>query len=470
MHLHEYSALDAVALRALITSGDVQSAEVHAAARAAIASVNGELNALAAPLFDHALECDPAGSFRGIPFLLKDTGPLARHVGFTLGSRAIKGAVALADHPLVSRCRSSGLSAIGLTATPELSLNFATESVLRGFTRNPWSLDRGVGGSSGGAAALVAAGAIPMAHASDGAGSIRVPASACGLVGLKPGRGVTPSVPRAITAGRDVAVEFALTRTVRDAAAMLDALSIDPPQVPHADVMLTDPGRLRVAFALGACDESTDVTEVAVDPQVAAATEAVARTLEWIGHAVDYAQPAVRTERVIDAEMLAIYAAGVALLHAPRPPDASLLEAVSQLVLAESRSVTATQLASSTVSQVETTAVVDEFFERYDLLVTPTLATLPLRHGTLDYDSADYASGGVRSWLRRMFMFGPFTAAYNVTGHPAISLPLGESDGGLPIGVQLVAGTGRENLLLQVAAQLEQVMPWSERQPSIFAD
>ena len=192
VELYEYAAMDAVGLRDLMRTGEVTAAEVQATARAAIELVNPDLNALTFPLFDEPQEYDAEGPLAGVPFLVKDSSPFARGVPFTLGSRAVRGAVAAEDHELMSRFRSAGLATLGQTTAPELSLSFATESRRYGVTRNPWALDRGVGGSSGGAAALVSAGAVPVGHGNDGAGSLRIPAASCGVVGLKPSRGRTP--------------------------------------------------------------------------------------------------------------------------------------------------------------------------------------------------------------------------------------------------------------------------------------
>ncbi|BCB78783.1 amidase family protein [Phytohabitans flavus] len=192
MNLWEYASLDAVGLRDLIRSGEVTAAEVEEVAREALEVANAELNALTLPLFTPALEHDADGPLAGVPFLVKDSGPFARGVPFTLGSRSIRGATAMVDHDLMTRFRAAGLVTLGQTTAPELGLSYATESRLHGATRNPWDLARGAGGSSGGSAALVAAGAVPLAHGNDGGGSIRIPAACCGLVGLKPSRGRTP--------------------------------------------------------------------------------------------------------------------------------------------------------------------------------------------------------------------------------------------------------------------------------------
>ncbi|GAA4221154.1 amidase [Streptosporangium album] len=467
MELHEYASLDAVGLRELIRAREVSAAEVEAVARRALEYAHADLNALTLPLFEPALDHEPGGSLAGVPFVIKDSGPFARGVPFALGSRSIRGAVALVDHDLMTRFRAAGLVTLGQTTAPELGLSFSTEPVRYGPTRNPWALDRGVGGSSGGSAALVAAGAVPLAHGNDGAGSLRVPASCCGLVGLKPGRGRTPCGPLAGEIGFGQVVEFGLTRTVRDAAHLLDAVAAPavgdkytapPPARRYADEVRADPGRLRIAVTTGAWSGT------AVDPQVAAATVTVGNVLEWIGHTVTETSPAVDPDALVEATMLSAVATGAALLRAPRRPDRSLLEAVSRQVLAETEAFTALDVMAAIDAQHRVTRPIGLFFTRHDLLLTPTLGQLPAPHGTLDYDDSGHT---VRSWLRRIFEYGPFTAPFNVSGHPAISLPLGQSREGLPIGVQLVAAHGREDLLLRVAAQLEQAMPWKDRHPSL---
>ncbi|MFD9484083.1 amidase [Streptomyces sp. NPDC059991] len=471
MEPHAYAAFDAVGLRELIRTREVSAAEVEDAARRAVERVNADLNAVTGPLFDPAPAHEPDGPLAGVPFVIKDSGPFTQGVPFTLGSRSIRGAYALVDHDLMARFRTAGLVALGQSTAPEFGLNFATESVRYGVTRNPWDLERGVGGSSGGSAALVAAGAVPFAHANDAGGSIRVPASCCGLVGLKPSRGRTPSGPLTGEAAFGQLVEFGLTRTVRDAAHLLDAVSaptvgekyqLAPVTRPYADEVRTDPGRLRVALT------TVPWSGVPVDRQIAEATVAAGQVLEWIGHIVTEASPDVDADEVVEAVMLSAVSTGGAVLRgAPRRPDPSALEGVSRRVLAEAESFTALDVLAAMEAQHLVTRPIGRFFLDHDLLVTPTLAQLPARHGTLDYDDARHS---IRSWLRRIFEHGPFTALFNVSGHPAISLPLGQSREGLPIGVQLIAAHGREDLLLRVAAQLEQAVPWAERQPGVYVD
>jgi amidase len=477
VELHEYAGFDAVGLAELIRAGHVSAAEVEEVAREAIEHAHAGLNALTMPPFEPALEYEPDGPLAGVPFVVKDSGPFARGVPFALGSRAIRGAVAMVDHDLMTRFRRAGLVALGQSTAPEFGLSFATESVRHGPTRNPWAPDRGVGGSSGGSAALVAAGAVPVAHGNDGGGSLRVPASCCGVVGLKPSRGRTPCGPLAGEVGFGLVVEFALTRTVRDTAHLLDAVcsppsgappvgdkyALPPPARPYAEEVRagaaggTDRGRLRVALTTAAW------SGVPVDPQVAEVAVNTGKVLELLGHSVVEASPAIDPDAVVEAAMLCVVATGAAVLGAPRRPDPALLEAVSRRVLAETESFTALDVMAAIDAQHRVTRPIGLFLGRYDLLLTPTIGQLPAPHGTLDYDNPDHTA---RSWLRRIFEYGPFTSPFNISGNPAISLPLGVSREGLPIGVQLVAAVGREDLLLRVAAELERAVPWRARYPA----
>ena len=432
------------------------------AARESLARAHTELNALTRPLFEPALSHDPDGPLSGVPFVIKDSGPVARGVPFTLGSRALRGATASADQEVMARFRKAGLVALGQSTAPELGLSFATESAMYGPTRNPWDLERGVGGSSGGAAALVAAGAVPFAHGNDGGGSIRVPAAACGVVGLKPSRGRVPCGPEVGEAGFGLVCEFGLTRTVRDTALLLDLLgappvgekhTAPPPTGRYVDRLNTSPVGRRVAVATtpwGATPIASSVAEAARD---------TGRVLEWIGHTVTEDAPMFDPEDVVEASVLAAIAMGAALNSTAVDP--ARMEAIPARVLTETRTHSALDVMGCLRAQHRVTAPIGRFFIEYDLLVTPTMAGLPLPHGTLDHDG-DHT---IRSWLREIYRYGPFTAPFNVAGNPAISLPLAQSPEGLPIGVQLVAGYGREDVLVEVAAQLEQAVPWRERRP-----
>jgi amidase len=470
MELDDYARLDAVGLSERIRGGTVTAAAVERAAREALTALNPQLNALAAPLFTPALERGD-GPFAGVPFLLKDSGPMARGVPFFCGSRALgEGIPASADHELMTRFRAAGLVTMGLSTSPELGLHFATEPARSGPTRNPWDGGRGVGGSSGGAAALVAAGAVPLAHGNDGAGSLRIPASCCGLVGLKPSRGRTPYGPDTGLGLFGMLAEFALTRTVRDAAHLLDAVggpglgaafTVAPPARPYAgEIDAADAAALRVAL----CTRAWSGT--AVDAEVVEVTVRAASALAGLGHRVEEASPAVDWDSVIHAASLETVASAAPFLLAPRRPPAERLEAVSRVVLAEAGERGAIDLVAALNAADRLGRSVARFFTAHDLLVTPTLGRLPARHGSLDYDEEGHS---VDSWLRALFDYGPFTVLFNITGQPAVSLPLGQSAGGLPIGVQLVAAHGREDLLFQAAGQLEDALPWHHRRPPVFA-
>ncbi|MGP4102845.1 amidase [Nonomuraea sp. KM90] len=468
MKLHEYAKYDAVGIRNLIRAGEVTADEVEATARQALAVANAQVNGLALPVFAPALDHAADGPFAGVPFLIKDHGPVAEGVPFTLGSRALPGVVAQHDTDLMARFRAAGLVTLGLTTVPELCASFSTESVRYGPTRNPWALDRGVGGSSGGAAALVAAGAVPVAHGSDGQGSIRIPASCCGLVGLKPTRGRVTCGPDAGEALLGMAYEFVLTRTVRDAAGLLDAVqgpgigdkyTAPPPRRPYAEEIGADPGRLRVAVT------TQPWSGTPVDGQVAAAAILTGQVLEQAGHSVSESGPYVDGEAVMLAGMAEGVALASLLLLAPRQPDPAMMEAVSRQFLQLARECSALDMLAALNAQNRVTRSVSTFFTEYDLLITPTMGRLPAPHGTLRYDDPGHT---MSTWGAALTDYGPFTGLFNITGHPAISLPLGHSDDGLPIGVQLIAAHGREDLLFQIAAYLEQAMPWKDRTPPVF--
>jgi amidase len=468
VELHEYASLDAVGLRDLIRAGHVTAAEVEDVARHALEAANAEVNGLALPLFSPALDRAADGPLAGVPFLIKDSGPMAKGVPFFLGSRAIPGVIAPYDTDLMTRFRAAGLVTLGLTTVPELVISFSTESRKHGPTRNPWDTHRGVGGSSGGAAALVAAGAVPLAHGNDGAGSVRIPASCCGLVGLKPSRGRTPCGPGIGEPAFGMAYESGLTRTVRDSAHYLDAIqgpgvgdkyTAPPPLRPYTDELEADPGRLRVAVTTRAWSGA------AVDPAVAEATVRAGRLLEEMGHAVTDASPAVDWDAVMRAATAAAVSIVAPVLLAPRRPDPAKMEAVSRQAMRVAEELSALELIAGLGAQNDVTRSAGAFFTEYDLLVTPTLGRLPAPHGTLNYDDPDHT---LESWLRSLFDYGPFTALFNISGQPAISLPLAQSRGGLPIGVQFVAPYGREDLLFRVAARLEDAAPWRDRIPPLW--
>src|SRR4051794_14419448 len=443
MRVDEYSAHDAVGLRELLRAGDVSDGEVVAVAREAIGAVDGTLNALAMPLFDAPLDHAADGPFAGVPFLIKNSGPVAEGVPFTMGSDLFEGAVAPCDLEIMRRFRAAGLATLGVTNVPEMVISFATEPLRSGPTRNPWDPARRARGPSGGSAALVAAGAVPIAHGNDGAGSIRVPAACGGLVGLKPGGGRTRSGATGAGLLLGLSAEGALTRTVRDTAHYLDAVHGSPdgrrPARAYAHDVGADPGRLRVALTTRAW------SGVAVDPQVAAAAVHAGRVLEGLGHAITETGPTVEWDAVVRTMHAGLMTMAEPFLTAPRRPPADRMEAVSRRVLREAEGFRAHHLLAALNTQARVRRRLAAFFDDHDVLVTPTLGCLPAPHGTLDYDDDAYTA---TTWLRAMFAYGPFTALFNVTGHPALSLPLAQSADDLPIGVQFVARHGRAGALV----------------------
>jgi amidase len=455
----EYARYDAVGLRQLITSGQTSVPEVETAARQAIALAQTRVNG-ATQVFDSPLAYAPDGPLAGVPFLIKDSQPMAAGVEFSIGSRALQGIRAQEDTDLMKRFRAAGLATFGVTTVPEMCLSFATESVRYGVTSTPWDPTRGAGGSSGGAAAMVAAGAVPVAHANDAAGSIRVPASCCGLVGLKPSRGRVSCGPGMGDPLFGMAYEFVVTRTVRDTAHMLDLVqgmavgdkyTAPPPVRPYVQELAAAPGSLRVALS------TTAWSGAPVDAEVAAETVRAAKVLEQLGMVVTEASPQVDWDDVFLSTRAETLAVAEPWLNAPRQPRPDQLEAVSRAVLARAATMPATDMLASLAAQNRVSRAVGAFFTDHDLLVTPTIGQLPAPHGTFDYNDPDHT---IESWLRSIFDYGPFTLVFNASGQPAISLPLGWSASGLPIGVQLVAAYGREDVLLRVAAKLEEAMPF----------
>jgi amidase len=474
MHVAEYAALDATGLSELLRSGQVSVPEVHEAAQRAIAAVNPKLNALVGPPFPQALAFAPDAPFSGVPFALKDIGSHAKGVPQGMGSRLTGAGVVFSDDTdLMARFRAAGLATLCRTSAPEFGFNFSTEPVSNGPTRNPWDDTRSPGGSSGGSAALVAARAVPVAHANDGAGSVRCPAAWCGLVGLKPSRGRTPTGPGESEPILGCGIEFALTRTVRDTAALLDLVAVPgtgerfvlpAPERPYLEEARRDPGRLRIAF-------STDPWNgVPVDEAHVQTVRDVARRLDSLGHTVTEARPPIDNE-AFDAASVKMW--GAVLSHwilgasglAGVEPTAERLEAVNFAILGYGRTLTALDLLQ--VQQVinTTTRQVAHWFAGYDVLVTPTMATPAPPLGYLDMQ----APLDIHAWWQRMATVGPFTALWNMTGAPALSLPLGMTPSGLPVGVQFVARYLDEATLIRLGAQLEQAMPWSERVPAIHA-
>lgn len=473
MKFSEYAAYDATGLAQLIAKGQVSATEVQQTARQAITAVNPKLNALVDNVFGEPLAYSAHGPFAGVPFLIKDLGVHAAGVPTRIGSRLTgEGITFERDTDLMARFRQAGLATLGRTSTPEFGFNATTEPLANGPVHNPWDLSRSSGGSSGGSAALVAARAVPVAHATDGGGSIRIPAAWCGIVGLKPTRGRISPGPDASEPLFGLSTQFALARTVRDVAALLDAVQgasvgdkyvIAPPARPYVEEISTPPGRLRIALT------TRPWSGVAVDREYVQAVETLGRTLESLGHVVEQGSPHVNWEAFIKANATlwaAATSANVTELAkarrieiGPQVVEATILTCIEYARTLSVLDVCAAEAACNVVNRS-----VGAFFSDYDVLVTPTVGGPPPPLGYLD---ANDASLDMLGWLNKLFDLVPFTPVFNVTGQPAISLPLGQDSHGLPIGLQFIARYGDEATLLRLAAQLEQALPWSDRHPAI---
>ncbi len=497
MRFAEYDQHDGLGLAALVASGQVTPAELLEEAIDRAERVNPVLNAIVVPMFDEARERAraglPAGPFHGVPFLMKDLGTAVAGVPLRNGSRLCRDVVPSHDAELTRRYRRAGVSLFGKTNTPEFGILPATEPVLHGPTHNPWRLGCSPGGSSGGAAASVAAGIAPMAHGGDGGGSIRIPASCCGLFGLKPTRGRQPCGPDFTEIFFGYATEHVLTRSVRDSAAMLDATAgpeaTSPYHAPRAPGSFlaaagASPPRLRVAFTADPL-----LPAHGVDPACRAAVLSAARLLESLGHEVEEARPSFDAPAFARDFFLSFAAGTAAELDRAgalrgRPVTHEDVETETYLLAMIGRGLDAAAFVLARRRLQDASRDILRFFESHDVLLTPTLARPPLRHGALLARGLEarlhrlVAAASLRSVLRirplvdrvvsRAYDFSPFTPLFNVTGQPSASLPLSWSDG-LPIGVMITAGFGEDALLLQLAAQLEQARPWRDRRPPVWS-
>ena len=467
--------LDATEQAALVADGEVSARELADAAIERIEAFDEGLGAVVVPWFDHGREVAsaplPEGPFRGVPFLLKDLWAHYEGQVLTNGNQALKAAQPVSDHDidLVGHFRDAGLVTLGRSSSPEFGTLPVTETAAYGPTRNPWNPDHTCGGSSGGAGAAVAAGMVPIAHASDGGGSIRIPASCCGLVGLKPSQGRVSLAPGRAETG--LGVDFCVSRSVRDTATLLDAVAIPgvgdaaiapPPRRPFAEEVGADPGQLRI----GLLDHLPLGGELHAD--CIEAVRRAATMLEELGHSVTPDHPASLGDPTISSKFLAMWAAARAAavdgLAGPlgRPAREDEVEPVNWVQAEFARSLSAVDYGEALQAVLEFRRATQQWWaDGFDLLLTPTLGEPPLPIGEL------YAHGDEPlAPMIRAGAFVPFTPAFNTSGQPAISLPLHWNEGGLPIGVQLVAAYGREDLLLQVAAQLEAAHPWAHRHPA----
>jgi amidase len=465
--------LDALGQADLVRRREATALELVDAAIARVEALNPSLNCLATPMFDEARARAkarlPDGPLSGVPYLVKDLGQPCAGVRQTDGSRALAGYVADHDGGLVARLRGAGLVIVGRATAPEFGNHSTTEPALFGPCRNPWDLSRTAGGSSGGSAAAVAARLVPAASASDGAGSIRIPASCCGLFGLKPTRGRISFAPDAGEVLSGLAVEHAVTRTVRDSAALLDATSGSvlgdpywpaPPAEPYLDQVARDPAPLRIAWSARA------PLGMAVDAECRRAVEETAKRMEELGHHVVEDDP-VYDEEVLLEPMVVIWSVGNATDHdlvesrIGRPPKKDELEITTWELVERGRKVSAVELVRAVDSIHAATRAIAPFFDRYDAWLTPTLAQPPLPLGVLNQ-----SYGGANEWWRFDLSFNPWNSVANLTGNPAMSVPLAWSGSGLPIGLLFTGRYGDEASLFRLAGQIERSYGWADRVPS----
>jgi len=472
----EFALLDATAQAELVRRAEVSPLELVDAAIARIERGDPALNAVIHRRFEKAREEArgplPDGPFRGVPFLLKDLDGFSAGDPYHAGNRALAeaGYIAPVDSHLTTRFRQAGLVILGRTNSPEFGLMPTTEPLTRGPTRNPWNPSHSTGGSSGGSAAAVAAGFVPMAHAGDGGGSIRIPASMCGLVGLKPTRGRHSLGPEAGEAWAGLVARMALTRTVRDCAAILQAIQGEMPGDPYTAPLpvrpypdeLPSPGaRLRIGFTVASADPSCITS-----PECTLAVNETARQLAALGHNVEEARPAIWNSQALFEANMAHFLTAYGVWTAAeldrvaamigRPLTAADVEPGTWLIAEPGRSATGLAYLAAIEFFHQTTREMAKFWsdDGFDLLLTPTVPEPPPALGQF-HDANNALQGLIRS-----SSIVQFCAPFNITGQPAISLPVHVSSAGLPIGVQLVAAAHREDLLLRTAAELEAAMPW----------
>jgi amidase len=473
--------LDATDQAALVASGQVHPTELLEAAIERIERTDPALNSVVIRWFDHARDVAagplPDGPFRGVPFLLKDLWAAYEGQLLSNGNKALRAAAvpSPADTTLVSRFRAAGFVTAGRTNSPEFGSLPTTEPEAWGPTRNPWNTDHSPGGSSGGSAAAVAAGLVPIAHASDGGGSIRIPASCCGLVGLKPSQGRITLGP--FRDESNLGVELCVSRSLRDTVRLLDAVRgpgvgdtviAPPPSRPYVDELGADPGRLRI----GVLDHHP--FGPAIHPECATAANDTAALLESLGHHVERSYPDAMKNPDFAKKFGALWSTnmGMGLVRIAETIGRELtVDDVELHNWAQSefaKHFTAVDYAQALAANVTFRRAVQQWWvgtddePGFDLLVSPTLAEPPTRIGEFANDPA-----APMAPMARAGRYVAFTPAFNSSGQPAISLPLHWTPEGLPVGVQLVAAYGREDVLVRVASQLEQARPWIDRRPSI---
>ncbi|MCW3026818.1 MAG: amidase [Solirubrobacterales bacterium] len=460
----------ATELAGMVRSGEVSARELVEASLGRIEELNPKLNAFVDVDAERALAtADRIGSgderpFAGVPVAIKNNRPV-EGLRLTYGCSLMADNLCEYDHNITRRLKDAGFVIVGTTTLPEYGILPTSEARLFGPTRNPWDLERTPGGSSGGSAAAVAAGIVPVAHGNDGGGSIRIPAACCGLVGLKPARGRISAAPE--LGDSSLGIDGMLTRTVADTAAILDVLAgyepgdatwAPPPLEPFAEAAAREPGRLRIAATT-----LPPIPDAVVDPVCSGAVAEAAELLRSLGHEVEEVTPPWQIEGL--SELFgAVFSVHISLsiaysgMVAGREPTAEDMEPMSWAIFSMVKKLGAVENMAAVVQLQSHTRRLVSFLEPYDALLTPALAERPLPLGTLDTAAPEPMSTFTRSGL-----FTPFTPVFNASGQPGISLPLYEGEDGLPLGVQIVGRPAGEGALLALAAQLEEARPWAQR-------
>ncbi|UCD79659.1 MAG: hypothetical protein JSW26_30440 [Desulfobacterales bacterium] len=475
MNLSEYSHYDGLGLAQLVRNREITPRKLAEFVIQGVKKVNPQINSVI-EIYDDALDiADQAnnhqGPFAGVPFLRKDLGATEAGRLQELGSRLFKGHTPAHDSFLMARFKAAGLITLGRSTVPELGISGQTETILQGITRNPWNLERMAGGSSGGAAASVAAGIVPVAHATDGGGSIRIPASCCGLVGLNPSRGRISAGPDRQDPMFGLAREFVVSRSVRDTAAMLDAVHgaqvgdpfiILTPERPYMEELQAPLKKLRIAFTTEAW------APYPVDAEIKNAVEKAASVCQEMGHRVEFDSPQLDFRKVntVLMNIFGLSDVGLAKFAEETGKEVSLdyLEPGTLKMVERARNLTLEEVMNSFEIMRQTRFIVGQFFEKYDLLITPSLSLLPQPHGLLSTKRDDLEP---HEFWENDFKTFQHMGLFSVSGTPSVSLPLAQSKSGLPIGVQFAARFGDEAALIRIAAALEEAVPWKDRIPPV---
>lgn len=471
VHQGSYDDADATTLAHWVARGAVSPSELMEEAVKRLHKVNPELNLLSQnhiELARIAVQKDlPQGAFTGVPFLLKDLGIQMKGTVTSSGSALHAHSMARKDSEIVRRFKNAGLVIFGKTNTPEFGLALTTEGRFLGDCLNPWNVSHSTGGSSGGSAAAVAAGVVPMAHATDGGGSIRVPATFCGLLGLKPTRGLTPG-----GRGSGMSVGHVVTRSVRDSALMLEVLAGYEPGAPFGlglpasgffKAVTDDPAPLKIAINLSE-------PRVDIDPEVRAAVVAAGELLDSLGHSVEEAAPGINYDRLNEVQNTLIASSTTSWLNTvsqdrgyPIAPEE--LEPMTHMIRREGAKVSGAEVSSALQMMQQFGLEMAKFHDQFDVILQPVAATPAPRLEVITYQEGD----DLEAYTTRFKAVSAFTHLYNMTGQPSISVPFTTSRSGLPIGIMLSAAMGDDAALLGLAAQLERVNPWRHRRPLIWS-